>query len=375
MKKSILLLSGIFAIVMIVFTACQPENVTQNGNDVLATPQLPNEAADYESVEYPDHFASRFSFANRNNPNVTNDGATLGRVLFYDTRLSVNNSVSCASCHHQDKAFSDGLKGSTGFGGKVTPRNSLTISNASLTNNLFWDSRVNLLPELILEPIQNHVEMGMEDVDLLVAKLASTEYYPALFEKAYGSSEVTAERVSDAMSQFLGSMKSISAKYDEATAAQNDYAAFSDLEKLGMEVFFGDRGQCVGCHAGSNFSNVNSYYDNNSLRGATNIGLDLVDSDQGIENGRFRIPSLRNVALSAPYMHDGRYETLEEVVEFYDSGVKSNPNLDPRFVMDDGSPIRLNLTEIEKQALVAFMHTLTDENYITDPKFSDPFRK
>ncbi len=368
MKKHYLLLPCL--LVMIFFAACNQLEPDVTG--VQAKLNLPEQAFDYEGLDYPDHFLSRFNFVTRVNPDVTNDGATLGRVLFYDNKMSLNNSVACASCHHQSKGFADGAIASTGFGGKVTPRNSLSIANGSISNNLFWDSRVNSLKDLILEPIQNHIEMGMEDVDMLTTKLAATDYYPALFEKAYGDKNITADRISDAMAQFLGSMKSVSAKYDVALSS-NNFSEYSSLENLGKEIFFSSKGQCSACHAGANFSSINSYYDNNSLRGATNIGLDPEYSDKGIENGRFRIPSLRNVALTAPYMHDGRYETLEEVVDFYDHGIKDNPNLDVRFRDSNGEPIRMDLTSIEKKALVAFMNTLTDETFINDEKFSNPF--
>lgn len=373
MKKSITQFSLLLISVVFIFTACnQPEPSGPIGNvqDIL---DLPEQPYDYAGLEYPEHFVSRFNFVTRVNPEVTNDGATLGRVLFYDTKMSLNNAVSCGSCHHQSKGFADGEVKSQGFEGKITPRNSLSIANGSISNNLFWDSRVNSLKDLILEPIQNHVEMGMEDINLLTTKLSAAEYYPELFEKAYGDKNITADRISDAIAQFLGSMKSVSSKYDAGVA--NNFSDFTSLENLGKEIFFGSTGQCNGCHAGANFSSINSYYDNNSLRGATNIGLDMEYADKGIDNGRFRIPSLRNVALTAPYMHDGRYATLEEVIDFYDHGIVNNPNLDPRFRGSNGEPLRMNLTTIEKRALVAFMNTLTDETYLTDDKYSDPFTK
>jgi len=357
-------------LVIIFFAACN--QLEPDVTLVEAKLNLPEQVNDYETLDYPDHFFSRFNFVTRVNPAVTNDGATLGRVLFYDTKMSLNNSVSCGSCHHQSKGFADGIVGSVGFGGKVTPRNSLSIANGSISNNLFWDSRVNSLPELILEPVQNHIEMGMEDVEMLTSKLAATDYYPELFEKAFGDQNITADRISDAVAQFLGSMKSVSAKYDEALS-NNDFSSYSSLENLGKEIFFSSKGQCSACHAGANFSSINSYYDNNSLRGATNIGLDAEYADKGIENGRFRIPSLRNVALTAPYMHDGRYETLEEVIDLYDHGIKDNPNLDVRFRDSNGAPIRMDLTTIEKRALVAFLNTLSDDTFTTDEKFSNPF--
>ena len=384
MKKNLLFFTSAIIASALFFVACQDTGATEPGT--IATLELPDQPFDYEGITFPAHFAGNSfvdlprSVSNQSNPNVTNAGATLGRVLFYDPQLSINNSVSCATCHDQARAFADGLQGSVGFGGKVTPRNSMALINPSINNNLFWDSRVQSLPELILEPIQNHVEMGMEDLDILTKKLAATDYYADLFKKAYGSSDVTRHAIADAMSQFLASMKSVNSKFDQGV--QSDFANFSTLEKMGMDIFNSEVAQCSGCHAGGNFSAPDGptgeyggggSFNGSSRGGATNIGLDLSTVDEGRGEGNFRIPSLRNISMTAPYMHDGRFLTLEDVVEHYNSGVQSHPNLDNKFKNPDGSPKRLNLTSIEKQALVAFLHTLTDKSLAEDVRFSDPF--
>lgn len=386
MKKHILLLTSAILTTVVFFTACQDFSNTDLGN--VATLNLPNEAFDYQSLEFPDHISVSngrdFSIDNDiilPNPNITNDGATLGRVLFYDPQLSINNSVSCASCHHQSRAFADGLQGSVGFGGEVTPRNSMAIVNPSINNNLFWDSRVQSLPDLILQPIQNHVEMGMEDLDILVKKLSATDYYPELFRKAYGSSNINTHGIADAMAQFLGSMKSVNSKFDQGVA--NNFANFTALENMGMTIFNSTNAQCSSCHAGGNFSAPDGPFDpygggsngGSSRQGTTNIGLDLSTVDEGRGDGNFRIPTLRNISMTAPYMHDGRFASLEEVVEHYNSGVNAHPALDDKFKNTDGSPRRLGLTSIEKEALVAFLHTLTDKSFMEDEKFSNPFSK
>ena len=255
------------------------------------------------------------------------------------------------------------------------------------------------LPQLILEPIQNHIEMGMEDLQVLTRKLAASDYYPELFEKAYGDKQVTKNRIADAVSQFLGAMKSVDSKFDKGV--QTNFRNFSAMERLGNDLFHSATLQCSSCHNGSNFSapdfpggeygdggssftidehgNVIDIDPNNfgegGPAGTTNIGLDLVTKDEGRRDGNFRIPSLRNIALTAPYMHDGRFNTLAEVVEHYDNGVQAHPALDDKFKNPDGTIKRLNLTSVEKKALVAFLHTLTDESLITDERFSDPFRK
>lgn len=314
------------------------------------------------------------------NPVITNDGATLGRVLFYDKKMSINNATACASCHHQENAFADPTAGSVGFGGKVTPRNSMAIVNVALNQNLFWDSRVQSAKELTLKPVQNHIEMGMEDLDVLVEKLSKTDYYPALFSKAFGDDIITEERISNALAQFLCSMVSMDSKFDNQFQSTS---ALNELEQLGQGLFFSERTKCFKCHSGQNFAaddrpggeyGGDSFGGDGGPKGTANTGLDAVTSDPGFENGQFRIPSLRNIALTAPYMHDGRFKTLEEVVDFYDHGVKAHPNLDKKLVGNDGEPVRLNLTPIEKKALVAFLGTLTDQSLMNDAKFSSPFK-
>lgn len=313
------------------------------------------------------------------NPEITDDGATLGRVLFYDPKLSLNNSVACASCHNQSLAFADGLTSSKGFGGKTTPRNSMAIVNVVTNRNLFWDSREQSAKGLILRPIQNHIEMGMESLADLETKIATTDYYPELFKKAYNSEEVTSEKIADAMAQFLCSMVSADSKFDQGFEA--DFNNFSTLETLGKDLFFSAKTQCSGCHAGANFSAPDqpggAYgggFGGENRKGAANIGLDLVTKDPGFENGKFRIPSLRNIALTAPYMHDGRFDNLEAVIEHYDKGIQAHPELDDKFISTSGEPVRLNLDALEKKALIAFLNTLTDESFITDERFSNPFQ-
>jgi len=313
---------------------------------------------------------------------ITPWGATLGRVLFYDPKLSLNNTVSCGSCHHQDKAFTDGLAFSKGFEGRTTTRSTMAIVNPVLQNNLFWDSRSKTLHELSLQPVQNHIEMGMENLDMLVSKLKEESYYPELFRKAYGDAEITPERISKSISQFVASITSNRSKFDAGLA--NNFANFSELEKMGMHLFNSDKAKCASCHGGNNMSALDGPNDpyggggtftgNQDLRGATNIGLDLVYADEGLGDGKFKIPTLRNISLTAPYMHDGRYKTLEEVVDFYSEGIKPHKHLDVKFTDGKGNVVPLKLSSIEKKAIIAFLHTLTDREMTKDPKWSNPFR-
>jgi len=392
MMKKITLITLCFISILFAFNACQVE-----GNLTLkeAKLNLPTTAYTYSGLpaqfskldffnnngflgDLPDGDFQRSFLVNPLNPEITDDGATLGRVLFYDPKLSINNSVSCASCHNQSLAFADGLSISKGFGGKTTARNAMSIVNIVTNRNLFWDSREQSAKGLILRPIQNHIEMGMESLADLETKIASTDYYPELFKKAYNLEEVTAEKIADAMAQFLCSMVSADSKFDQGFAT--DFKNFSPLELTGKDLFFSERTQCSGCHAGANFSapdHPGGEYGSTGTenrKGTANIGLDLVSKDKGLENGRFRIPSLRNIALTAPYMHDGRFENLAAVIEHYDKGIQAHPELDSKFISNRGEPVRMNLNSLEKQALIAFLNTLTDESFITDQRFSNPFQ-
>jgi len=342
------------------FVGCQ-DNKTDFQPAELELPETPY---DYAGDQFPDHFQDVLGFDNTplNNP-VTDDGATLGRVLFYDTKLSINNTVSCGTCHEQSKAFSDGLVKSPGFAGNLSDRNTLSIINPRFSTTLTWTGQNISIEEQVLQPIGNHLEMGLENLDHLAAKLQNVDYYPALFEKAFGSTEITHEMISRALAQFLRSMECSQAKYDQGF--NNDFANFTALEKMGLDLFNAPENGCANCHRSVNF-----YYGNES-----NIGLAMDYTDEGAGNGQFRIPSLRNVGITDPYMHDGSMATLEEVVEHYNSEVEPHPYLDWRLKdQSTGDPKKLNLTETQKRAMVAFLKTLTDENFITDPKWSNPFR-
>ena len=344
-----------------VFTSCQKAG----SNIEFSAPELnlPATPLNYSGDDFPDHFASVQGFDNTPLDNtVTDDGATLGRVLFYDTQLSLNNTVSCGSCHHQDKAFSDGKQFSPGFEGKMSTRNTLSIINPRFSTTLTWTGQNISIEEQVLQPINNHLEMGLEDLDQLSAKLQEIDYYPALFQKAFGTTEVSHDLISKALAQFLRSMECSQAKYDQGF--NNDFANFTAQERLGKELFEHHDNGCANCHRSVNF-----YYGSES-----NIGLSMNYEDQGRANGEFRIPSLRNVAITAPYMHNGSMATLEEVVEHYNSKVQPHPHLDWRLKDNNGEPKKLNLTENEKDAMVAFLKTLTDENFITNEKWSDPFK-
>lgn len=300
-----------------------------------------------------------------------NEAATLGRVLFYDGQLSKNNATACASCHQQSKAFADGTDLSQGFGGKATSRNSMSFSNLATNNNFFWDSREKRMHNLVKEPVTNHIEMGMEDMESLVEKLNNISYYPELFEKAYGSSHIDEDRFANALTEFIASISSTNSTFDRAI--ESDFEEFSSLQKLGMAIFFSDKAKCGTCHSGANFSAADgSLGEYANSAGTANIGLAINYDDNGRQEGQFKIPSLRNIALTAPYMHDGRFESLRDVLKHYNENIQAHENLDDKLIQG-GSPIKIQLNSLELDALEAFLHTLTDHEMTTNPIYSNPF--
>jgi cytochrome c peroxidase len=339
---------------------------------------LPAVAANYANPALPPSFRVQPILGQDNTPannRVTDAGATLGRVLFYDKRLSLNHTISCSSCHQQQHGFSDGRRFSVGFDGGLTGRNSMGLANARWYQRraFFWDERAATLEIQVLQPIQNAMEMGLT-LTGLESRIAAEPYYQTLFNNAFGSPVVTSDRISRALAQFVRSIISTQTKYD-AGAASN-FSNFTAQENQGRQIFNG-AGNCNACHGTDNFvpgPNIN------------NNGLENPYVDKGVgaltgrpqDEGLFKVPSLRNIALTAPYMHDGRFATLEEVVEFYNSGVVNHPNLSPPLRNppggpNPGAPRRLNLSNGQKAALVAFLRTLTDTSLPTDVKFSDPF--
>lgn len=346
-----------------------------NDSSILTLPDSP---FNYANILLPEFFLNNDVRNEDNTPNnneITDNGATLGRVLFYDKNLSLNNTVSCASCHIQQNGFSDPNALSTGFNGELTSRNSMGLANARFYENgrFFWDERAETLEDQTLVPIQDLVEMGLTLAEL-EAKLAEQTYYAALFTNAFGDENITSNRVALALSQFIRSMVSYESKFDEGLAQAQDikdnFPNFTISENRGKQLFMSNQTRCFDCHATNVFVGDD----------ARNNGLDATITDLGVggitgnnnELGEFKVPSLRNIALTAPYMHDGRFETLAEVIEHYNSGVQDNPNLDNR--LTQGNNVRrLNLSDTDKQALVDFLNTLTDNEFVNDEKYANPF--
>jgi cytochrome c peroxidase len=287
---------------------------------------------------------------------LTVEGVLLGRRLFYDPVLSRDSTQSCASCHNTGFGMTDhGLKYSVGITGAVGDRNSMPLHNLAYHTAFFWDGRTPTLRQQSLEPIENPIEMDHR-VEAVLASLNANPVYRDLFWKAFGVRNITAEEVGLAMEQFMLTIMSGSSKFDRFVRGLESLSA---EEQLGMQLFNGEanpnaptRGaDCFHCHGGTLFTNH---------KFMNNVG-------------KFKVPSLRNIAYTAPYMHDGRFQTLMQVVEFYNSGTHANsPNIDPSM----GDIVRaggLGLNLQERMALVAFLNTLTDTSIESDTLFQNPF--
>jgi cytochrome c peroxidase len=363
-----LLLVGMVALL----TNCGKDNEALPYKYEAGLLRLPAQPYNYSSPQLPQHMGHLTGMVQSK---VTDHGATLGRVLFYDPKLSLNNKVACASCHLQEKAFADGQRFSTGFDGGLTKRNASAIVNPIELRSFFWDAREKDLKEMVLKPIENHIEMGMDNFDALEKKLGQLDYYKALFNNAFGSEQVTRERIAEAMSQFLNSMVSGGSTFDRSipgTWGVSDPTVFTARQQEGLSVFLNN---CVVCHSTA----TPSLFGGEEF---ANIGLDSNPVDKGLGanepgmDGVFKIPSLRNVALTGPYMHDGRFNTLREVVDHYSDNIKPADNL--HWALTDGSlgqPRRMNLSDSQKDALVDFLSTMTDQRFLSDDKFSDPFKQ
>jgi cytochrome c peroxidase len=337
---------------------------------------LPATAYNYATPTLPPSFAVNPIAAQSNTPATnptTNAGANLGRILFYDKRLSLNQTVSCASCHQQAHGFSDPRKFSVGFDGGLTDRNSMSLTNARWyqRGSFFWDERSATLEIQVLQPIQNAVEMGMT-LPALEARLGAEPYYTTLFNQTFGTPAITSDRISKALAQFVRSIVSVQSKYD--TGVASGFTNFTAEENLGRQLYNAP-GSCSACHGTDNFVPGPNIFNN---------GLEFPYVDRGrgavtglaTDDGKFKVGSLRNIALSAPYMHDGRFATLEAVIDFYSTGVVNNANLSPplRLPPQQGGGVRRpNFTAAQKTALVAFLKTLTDPNLTTNPNFADPY--
>lgn len=317
---------------------------------------------------------------------ITDAGATLGRVLFYDKQLSLNNSISCSSCHHQEFAFSDTSVVSTGFDGGVTGRHSMRLVNARYVNEVafFWDERANTLEDQTTQPLRDAVEMGWSGTngqpsfDSLISRMEALPYYTPLFNSAFGDNTITEVRMQEAFGQFLRSIISFDSRYDVGLAAANgntnaNFSNFTTSENNGKTLFAQNSDQggagCQSCHRAPVFD-IRDDSDNNGV-------ISVANDPTAQDFTNTRSPSLRDLvnpsgALNGPMMHDGSHTTMREMIDHYDD-VPFNNQLDNRLRQGRNNGQNLNLTEQEKIDLEAFLLTLTGSNMYVDEKYSDPF--
>jgi len=335
----------------------------------------PVETGTYQFT-YPSNFGNRINIP-EDNP-TTKQGVYLGRMLFYETRLSANNKLSCGSCHQQDKAFTDGKPFSEGVDNVPAPRNAMSLTNLLWAKKFFWDGRAEGLEAQAIIPMTNPHEMG-QPLATSVKKINGDKEYHTLFKLVYGDDTITGDRIAKAIAQFERTLISCNSKYDQYLAGRYQP---TPQELNGIKLFMGGPNpakgipgaNCGHCHGGP--KTYMELFHNN--------GLDSIPKDAGIETltglrsdlGRFKVPTLRNVALTAPYMHDGRFKTLEEVVDHYSDHVIESESLSTVFrgESNEVGGKTLKLTADEKKDIIAFLNMLTDNTFITDPRFADPHK-
>ena len=368
-----------------------PPTITVDGRDWTYNPST-------TSLVIPQYFPEL------DTQEITEEVFQLGRHLFYERRLSRNNKVSCGTCHQQSKAFTDGLAFSVGLDGEKTRRNAMSISNLAWDDDFFWDLRSPSLEDQALQPIQEHIEMDLT-LSEAVHRLDSLNLYDSLFFFAYGDTLITPQKIGKAIAEFEKGLISKDSKFDKFKMGEVD---LSLEEKMGLDLMrhpgeyynpdlqtnvFLRGGNCEDCHGGPVAFNVPTRLPNQRARN-NGLEFDSDREDEGLfevtgnvnDKGKFKIPTLRNIALTAPYMHDGRFNTLEEVLDNYNEHVKISNSLDDEMFInndkfslytynEDSTKLLLGLTEQEKASIIAFLNTLTDEEFISNPRYSDPFQQ
>jgi cytochrome c peroxidase len=306
---------------------------------------------------------------------VTVEGADLGRHLFYDPVLSIDSTMSCASCHKQQSAFSDAPVQFSSGRNEILKRNTMALFNLAWYPSFFWDGRAVNIEDQVFHPLREKNEMNL-DWNMAAERLNRNTYYRKKFRKAFGTSSIDSVMVSKAIAQFVRTLISCRSKYDRVLAgelyfSQEEYEGFI----LANEQ---QKGDCLHCHnTDANALGTQLQFSNNGLDHITDPEK-FSDKGRGTvtgnihDNGKFIIPSMRNLAFTAPYMHDGRFKTLEEVLDFYSEHVQQSANLDSKmeFVNRGGA----HLTADEKKKIIAFLLTLSDSSFISDPAFSNPFK-
>ena len=368
------ILSAFF--VLLVLAGCGKEEPTVApevpGEGVISGPNAPTPYA----LESPDYFPA--PIVDAENP-ISEEGVELGRFLFYDKEIfSTDGNMSCASCHKQELAFTDGLGRALGVRGEPGPRSAMSLVNLAFNPNGFnWDGDSPKLWEQAIHPVEDMLELD-NDWEEVIRKLRVHDDYPARFRAAFGidrTEEITRELTVKALAQFERTIISSDSKFDRVVYQNVEF--FDELEQLGADsLFFVENVPpgtlhpgCGHCHNAPAFGD--NKFHNNGIEDAASLD-DIIDKGYGdvtgnrFDNGKFRTPTLRNIALTAPYMHDGRFQTLEEVLDHYAGGGHNLENEDPNIT-------GFTLTERQKAALLAFLRTLTDESLLEEERYSDPF--
>jgi cytochrome c peroxidase len=370
MKKSSLIIS--FFALLLAFQACKKDPpITEPPNPVDPDSLYVGKPYAFPAALIPQRYRRIISPAN--NP-MTEEGVLLGRMLLYDPVISADSNLSCASCHKLSKGFGDDRKFSVKSNGALTTRHSPTLINMGMNKFFFADGRATT------------VEMSVEDAakdeqHFLFTKtfdrIKNQERYTYLFKKAFGRpGDVTEDKIYKAIAQFLRSVISIDSKFDKSQRGQ---ATLTADEQAGLLMFNNEVADCFHCHQDGPFFTFTSQaniFSNNGLDSVANIN-DFLDKGRGavtgisFDNGKFKVPTLRNIEISGPFMHDARFNTLEQVIDFYSDSIKMSPTIDPLMTHSRTGGNRLNATQ--KAQLLAFLKTLTDETFLNNSNYKNPF--
>lgn len=343
-KFSLFHVTTMLGLTWVLFSACQKDAV------------LENPVSNSLELDFPSYFPQpHYQFITNV---LSKDRVTLGRELFYDPILSIDSTISCASCHMQTAAFSDaGRTLSIGVNGAKGTRNSPAIFNMLWNTSFMWDGGINHLEIMPLAPLTVENEMG-EEMNHLLAKLKSNPKYVQLFKNAFGETGINATNFFYSLAQFMGSLIAADSKYDDFRKGKR---VLSEDEQKGYQLFLA---HCNQCHKEPLFTDY-SFHNNGIDTQFTDIGRGRITLEN-LDEGKFKVPSLRNVSLTAPYMHNGQMNTLSEVIDHYSEGIKQSGTL---AVSLQGG---FHFSKEEKQQLLLFLHTLTDRNLVLNSEFSAP---
>ncbi len=357
--------------VLILISSCKSD-MSENGTDLTDIPYSPSS---YD-LNLPSHFPQMY--IPQDNP-LTKEGTLLGRHLFYDPILSVDSTISCSSCHLPEFGFTDGRPLAIGVDGKVGKRSSMSLINIGFVQSgLFWDGRSNSLEEQAIHPIEDPLEMANTWENAL-KNLKEHASYPNMFRRAFGiknTNDITKELVAKSLAQFQRTLISKDSKFDKIEQGLDFY---SDLELMGLGIFFDDDpdlpdAECGHCHnipltSSDDFFNNGIQSSPDDFNGFADLGRGRVTNSIA-DNGKFRAPHLRNLKYRAPFMHNGQFSTLDEVIHHYISGGLPSPNKDPLLNDLQSNP----LTPLHIRGLKAFIETFTDETFHNNPEFKSPFQ-